>query len=222
VKSQTKTAVQHVAPGPVEERVDRLRSLRERLMDHYLELAVALYEEHEAQLWTKARTHEGGRYENEVGFWEEGVGVKRRMAYQLIAVGEVLVKVDDQAGASKALSGVGLHKLDILVAILRKDPTLATVQKWADLAKTHSREALRENVGQALGRPAKTVGEPGDRFRVYVVNRMPDRNTRELAEEFFEVGARYTKGKNAVGIMIAGFQECLGTWRAHVTEGVGA
>ncbi len=216
MKSQTKTTMQHVAPGPVEERVDRLRSLRERLTDHYLELAVALHEEHEAHLWTKARTHEGGRYESEVGFWEEAVGVKRRTAYQLIAVGGVLAKVGEQAEASKALSGVGQYKLDVLVPILKKEPNLGTVRRWSDLAKTHSRDALREKVGEALGRPAKALGEPGERVRAYVINAMPDKGTRELAEEFFTVGARYTKGENAVGIMIAGFQEALETWRAHL------
>jgi len=222
MKSHTKTAVQPVAPGPVAERVNRLRSLRERLTDHYLGLAVALHEEHDAQLWTKAPAPEGGRYESEEDFWEEAVGVRRRTAYQLIAVGEVLAKVGQQAEASQALSGVGLHKLDVLVPILKKESTMPTLRKWADLAKTHSREALREAVGKALGRPAKAVEEPGERFRAYVINAMPDKNTKELAEEFFTVGARYAASKNAVGIMIAGFQECLGTWRAHVTQEVSA
>ncbi len=222
MKSQTKTAVQHVAPRPVAERVNRLRSLRERLTDHYLELAVALHEEHDAQLWTKAPALGAGRYESEEAFWEEAVGVKRRTAYQLIAVGEVLATVGEREEASRTLSGVGLHKLDVLVLILKKEPTMPTLLKWAELAKTHSREALRDEVGKALGRPAKAADEPGERFRAYVINAMPDQDTKELAEEFFTVGARYTASKNAVGIMIAGFQECLGTWRAHVTHEISA
>jgi hypothetical protein len=70
------------------------------------------------------------------------------------------------------------------------EPTMPTLRKWADLAKTHSREALREEVGKALGRPAKAGDEPGERFRAYVINAMPDQDTKELAEEFFTVGAR--------------------------------
>ncbi len=216
MESETKTAVQPVAPGPVAERVNRLRSLRERLTDHYLELAMALHEEHDAQLWTKARTHEGGRYASEEDFWEEAVGVKRRTAYQLIAVGEVLAKVGEWEEALRTLSGVGMHKLDVLVPILKKEPTMPTLRKWADLAKTHSREALREKVGKALGRPARAVEEPGERFRAYVINAMPDQDTKEIAEEFFKVGARYAASKNAVGILIAGLQEALETWRAHL------
>jgi hypothetical protein len=216
VKSDANTAVQPVAPGPVEERVNRLRSLRERLTDRYLELAVALHEEHDAQLWTKAPVPGGGRYESEEDFWEEAIGVKRRTAYQLIAVGEVLARVGEREAASRTLSGVGLHKLDVLVPILKKEPTMPTLREWADLAKAHSRQALREAVGKALGRPAKTVDEPGERFRAYVINAMPDQDTKELAEEFFVVGARSTASKNAVGIMIAGLQEALATWRAHL------
>jgi len=216
MKSQTKTAVQHVASGPVAERVNRLRSLRERLTDHYLELAVALHEEHDAQLWTRAPAPGAGRYESEEAFWEEAVGVKRRTAYQLIAVGEVLATVGEREEASRTLSGVGLHKLDVLVPILKKESTMPTLRKWADLAKTHSREALREAVGKALGRPARAVEGPGERFRAYVINAMPDNDTKELAEDFFAVGARYTTSKNPVGILIAGLQEALETWRAHL------
>jgi hypothetical protein len=216
VRSEAKIPVQPVAPGPVEERVKRLRSLRERLTDHYLELAVALHEEHTAQLWTKAAAPGGGHYASEEDFWEGAVGVRRRTAYQLIAVGEVLAKVGEREEASRTLSGVGLYKLDVLIPVLRREPTMPTLHEWAELAKTHSREALRERVGKALGRPAKAADEPGERFRAYVINAMPDQDTKELAEEFFSVGARYTPSKNAVGIMIAGLQEALETWRAHL------
>jgi hypothetical protein len=216
MKSGTKTAVQPVAPGPVAERVNRLRSLRERLTDHYLELAMALHEEHDAELWTKAPAPGGGRYESEEGFWEEAVGVKRRTAYQLIAVGKVLATFSEREEASRTLSGIGLYKLDVLVPILKKESTIPRLREWAALAKTHSREALRERVCKALGRPAKPVEEPGERFRAYVINAMPDNDTKELAEDFFAVGARYTTSKNPVGILIAGLQEALETWRAHL------
>jgi hypothetical protein len=207
-----------VAPSPesVQARVRELRELMREMTNRYLALAQALHKAHETELWTKARTHEGGRYENEEAFWEEVIGVKRRTAYQLISVGEVLAKSDDQAEASKALSGIGLHRLDILVPVLKKEPTIATVRHWADLAKALNREALREEVGKALGRPEKVLPEPGQTFRAYVINQMPDKNTKELAEEFFAVGARYTNSENAVGVLIAAFQEALGTWMAHL------
>ncbi len=205
-----------LSPESAQARVRELRELMREMTTRYLALAQALHEAHETELWTKARTHEGGRYESEEAFWEDAIGVKRRTAYQLIAVGEVLAKSDDQAEASKALSGIGLHRLDILMPVLKKEPTTATVQHWADRAKALTREALREEVGKALGRPEKVVQGPGQRFRAYVINQMPDKNTKELAEEFFTVGARYTNSENAVGVLIAAFQEALGTWAAHL------
>lgn len=53
VKSET-VEMQRVALDPVEARVDRLRNLNEHLIDRYLELAVALHAEHEAQLWASS------------------------------------------------------------------------------------------------------------------------------------------------------------------------
>ena len=196
-------------------RVRQLRDLMREMTNQYLALAQALHEAHATALWAQVRTREGGSYESEEAFWEEVIGVKRRTAYQLIAVGEVLAKVDDEAEASKALSGIGLHRLDILVPMLKKEPTTATVQHWADRAKGLTREALREEVGKALGRPEKVVQEPGQRFRAYVINQMPDENTKELAAKFFAEGARFTNNEDAVGILIAAFQEALGTWAAR-------
>jgi hypothetical protein len=210
---ENETAVQPVAR--VEERVSRLRSLHEHLVDRYLDLAVALHEEHVNALWTQAPALGGGHYVDEEQFWEEAVGVKRRTAYQLIAVGGVLAQVAEQAEASTALSGVGMHKLDVIVPVLKKEPTMPVVRKWSDLAKANSRETLREMVNKALGRKEKDADSPGEKFRRYVLNQMPDLDTRALAEAFFEVGALHAESENAVAIMIAGFQECVGTWGAH-------
>src|SRR6266481_356637 len=201
-----------LTPDSVEARVRHLRDLVGEVMNHYLGLAQALHKEHEAQLWTKARPSPGARYRSEEEFWEAAVGVKRRTAYQLIAIGEMLAKVDDQVEASKALSGIGLHRLDILVPMLKKQPTIDMIEHWADVARRLPREALRQEVGKALGRPARVVQEAGDRFRAYVINQMPDKSTKELAEEFFTVGARYTNAENVVGILVAAFQKALETW----------
>jgi len=111
---------------------------------------MALHEEHDAQLWTKAPAPGGGRYESEEGFWEEAVGVKRRTAYQLIAVGKVLATFNEREEASATISGIGLHKLDVLVPILKKESTIPRLREWAALAKTHSREALRKGCARPL------------------------------------------------------------------------
>jgi hypothetical protein len=222
VKPQTNTESNTVAQlDPVGARVLLLRNLNEHMINRYLDLAVALHAEHVNALWTQAPALGGGHYVDEEQFWEEAVGVKRRTAYQLIAVGGVLAQVSAvtgepttpaiQAEAAKALTPVGLHKLDVITPVLKKEPTLPVVQKWSDLAKANSREALREMVAKALGRKLKDEADPGEKFRRYIINAMPDGETRELATEFFEVGERHTKS-NPVGALICAMQEVLVEW----------
>jgi hypothetical protein len=203
-------------------RVGRLRSLNEHLIDRYLELAVALHSEHINALWASATPTGGGRYASEEDFWEGAIGIKRRTAFQLIAVGGVLAQVSEttgepttpaiQAEAAKILTPVGLHKLDVITPVLKKDPTLPVVKRWADLAKKNSRDALRELVAKALGRKLKDEAEPGSRFRAYILNAMPSLERRELAEAFFEAGTRHVGTDNSVGIFIAAMEEVLVEW----------
>ena len=44
---------------------------------------------------------------------------------------------------------------------------------------------------------------------------MPDRESLALARQFFSVGKQHVPTENAVGVVIAAMQECLGTWTSH-------
>ena len=94
--------VQRVAQTPAE-RVARLCQLAGQVAEGYLPLAVALHEEHLAGLWEKARIPAGVQDESEEQFWEEALGLKRRTACQLIAIGRVLTKIGRQDEAREAL-----------------------------------------------------------------------------------------------------------------------
>ncbi len=213
----TTPGVQRVAPD-VQQRVLHLQRLAARVTEGFLALADTLYREHDAALWQTAVTTDGGRYASEEVFWEEGVGVKRRTAYQLIAVGRAISKLTLSADDRDALAAVGLHKLDVLVPVLERRPEAAT--EWIAVARSHSREALRERVGEALGRPVRPAGVPGARFQTFLINAMPDLESRQLAEDFFAAGAAHTGSDNAVGIVVAAMQEALGTWSAGRVDAV--
>jgi hypothetical protein len=213
--------VRHVAQNdPVEKRVDRLRGLLAGLMNNYIALARGLYEEHVAELWTKAPGH----WASEEDFLEESVGIKRRTSFELLAIGAVLAQIAEKEEASKELGAVGMYKLGVLVPVLKSDPTMPTVRRWTELARTHSREALRELVAKALGRKLKDAGAPGERFKTYIIGAMPDGESRELATEFFERGAQVLGNDHPITVLIAAFQECLGTWIVpeKVRDGGGA
>lgn len=59
--------------------------------------------------------------------------------------------------------------------------------------------------------------KPGTRFEQMMEQAMPDYETQMLARQFFSLGKQYIGTRNAVGVMIAAMQECLGTWAAHLT-----
>jgi hypothetical protein len=131
MKTVRGNGVQRVAQAPatVEQRVCRLRELAEQVTGRYLDLAVVLHQEHEAELWTKALAQKGGAYRSEEEFWEEAIGVKRRSAYQMIAIGRVLCKIGVRPDDTKALVGVGLYKMDLLVPVLEREPTPAALER---------------------------------------------------------------------------------------------
>ncbi len=209
--------MQRVAqPADVTPRVDHLRDLARRVASQHLVLADALYAEHVAGLWQYARTPQGDPYEAEEQFWEEAVGVRRRAAYQLIALGRLLSKLRLTAADRTALAAVGLHKMDLLVPILKRQATIRPVRGWIAVAQTCSRKALRERVREALGRPGRPVADHAAHVQAYLVNAMPDLESRDLAAEFFTVGATFTGTDNAVAILIAAMQETLGTWSVHL------
>jgi hypothetical protein len=214
---ETTTAVQRVAQTS-EARVSRLRHLTEDMTERYLSLARALYEEHEAELWTQVRARTGGRYQSEEEFWEEAIGVKRRTAYQLIRIGRILTEIGPEAESQKALVGVGLCKMDVLVPILEREPTVVGLQKWAEVARTNSREALREQVQKALERPIRPPGDPGERFERMMKGAMPDLESRTVAENFFRIGKEHVGSENPVAVVIAGMQECISSWEKPATR----
>jgi hypothetical protein len=100
--------VRHVAQATptVEQRVRRLQALAAQVAERYLALALVIHEEHEVELWTKSRARTGLPYQNEEEFWEEALGVKRRTAYTLLAVGRTLSKLGIKQDGLKALAGV--------------------------------------------------------------------------------------------------------------------
>lgn len=202
----------------VEDRVQQLRSLAGRVAADYLRLAESLYIEHTAELWQDVRTSDGGRYQSEEDFWENELGVRRRTAFQLIAVGRVLDRLTLSAADRVSLSSVGLYKTDTLVPILERQTSTAGARYWIEVAQSNTREDLRTKVNTALDRPPRRRSASGERVRAFVINSMPDLETRELAIEFFDVGSLYTDSPNALAVLIAGLQEALGTWKPHVEE----
>ena len=199
----------------VQGRVDYLHTLATQLVSRYLTLAETMHAEHELELWQRVRTPSGDPYPSEEVFWEHAVGVKRRTGFQLVAVGRMLSRLRLPAADRAALSTVGLHKMDVLVPILSMQTTVDGAREWIAKAHALGRDDLRAAVQNALGRPAHA---PTDRVCRYVINAMPDLTSRELASEFFTVGASVVESKKGLAILIAGMAEAVSTWHTHAGE----
>ena len=203
----------------VQNRVAHLQRLSCQVVEQYLVLAETLYVEHDVGLWQRARTVDGDHYRSEEAFWEEALGIKRRMGFQLVAIGRMLSTLCLPGADRAVLSSVGLHKMDILVPVLERQTTVSDARRWIAIAQTHSREALREQVRHVLGRTARSP-DADQRLQQYVVNAMPDLDSRDLATTFFAVGTTYVGSHNTTAILIAAMQEALSTWTAHLGDGV--
>ena len=214
------TGTQELVPrvaqaSAVNARISRLTRLAQHVVGGYLDLADALYAEHVAGLWQRARTPDGQPFASEESFWEEAVGIRRRTGYRLIALGRMLATLKLSTLDRAALAAVGLHKMDTLIPILEQQTSVRDAREWIDRAQAHSRQDLRQLVGSALGRPTPLTVSPGTRVENYLLNAMPDLETRQLATEFFQIGTSYVGSDNALAIIIAAMQEALGTWQAH-------
>ena len=222
------TSGRPVAPTPVQRvalrhavdyRVQCLRALSEHVSTDSLLFAEALFHEHGADLWQRARTPDGQGYPSEEQFWEHALGLKRRTGFQLLARGKTLAALALPPSDRAALAAIGLYRFDVVAPVLLKEATVESTRRWVAAARTLSRDELRTQVNQTLGRPTR-ARSMSQRLQQYVVGAMPDVDSRALAEDFFTTGATYVGSDNAVAIVIAAMQEALGTWHAHAESRV--
>ena len=83
-------------------------------------------------------------------------------------------------------------------------------------------ESFRAYIEQILVPTLHPERSQDQRLRTYVINAMPDLESRTLADRFFTVGADYARSDSAIAILIAALQEALGTWEAHTSDGEAA
>ena len=198
----------------VDERVQRLRALAAQVTTDALTFAELLLREHEADLWQRARTPDAGHYPSEETFWEDALGIRRRTGFQCLRRGKTLAALQLPPEERAALASVGLHKFDVIAPVLMKERTVEAARHWTAKAHELDRDQLRDAVNHALGRPTRSRSG-SQRLRDYIVNAMPDVESREVVEAFFVSGATYVESASAIAILLAGMAEALSTRHAH-------
>ena len=199
-----------------------LRALARRRARDWLAEAELCWEVHRDGHWSKATGADGRAYPSEEAYWEDVLQVDSwRSVTRRLQIGEVLEHAGDpdRVKLRDSLWGIGIAKAAILAPLFdqlaRDDRLLIEWPFWMSVAMELRADALQRRVSDALGHKARGMGEPGHRFRTAIINAMPDLDTRQLAEEFFRVGARVVEGANPVRVQVAAMQECLAEWSAR-------
>ena len=116
----------------------------------------------------------------------------------------------EAAQARLALAHIGPSKASIIAPAIERG---GDWKAWTAEAEATNEESLQAQVSERLGlKPRGTVLAPGETVYRYLLNHMPDEESRELLEQFCRAGRKKTESENFMGILIASWQECLSEW----------
>src|SRR3989442_6775525 len=141
------------------------------------------------------------------------------MAYKRLTIGRILWRFGDaeRAAVRAGMATVGLAKASIVTPAIER---FGEWRAWLDTASQLSAVLLQAQVSAALQAlpPGREPSPPGERFRRAVLSAMPDIESMELVEHFFEVGRHVVDTANSIGIFLAGCRECLADWEVVLAQ----
>ena len=211
-------AVQRIALAEdVARRVDHLRALAGRVASSYLDLADALFVGHADGLWQRARSAADQRYPKRRGFlgrrrWTQAAERLSTRGHRQDADEPRAARRRPDRACGRRVAQVG----HVGAGGWSRHQQPDAVRTWTAMARTETRAVLRERVRVALGWSRRPRSDASARFQSFLIDAMPDLETRTLATEFFAVGETYVGSNNATAIVIAAMEEALGTWMAHL------
>lgn len=182
-----------------------LRALRGRINADLALLAEYAYEAHVRGYWSVVKDEVGRPYLSESEFFERVLGLGAfRSIYRYIAAGRLITSVPpaERDEIRRAVSDIGVSKIAILAPVVARAPEER--EQWFDRARHESVEDLQRHVTAAVGgEPRGEALAPGERFRAYLLNAMPDLESREALERCFRLGRRAVESDHPVAIFLA-------------------
>ena len=204
-------------PGAV---VAALRQLARRAGSDLILVAILSWEAHDGAYWSTVPRPSGEAYLTEEEFFTDVLQVLSwRTALKRIALGRALAALPegDRERRAQELTEVGVARATILVPVLEQavgQPK--AIEAWIDRARDLSKDDLQRAVSESLGVRAPGGGPPADRVLLALRSAMPDLEARELLEDFLRAGRQVAETDSTVGVLLAGFRECLGAWLPKV------
>jgi len=203
--------------------VQTLRQLSRRAGRDVVLLARLSHEAHDQGYWSKVPRADGTPYLSEADFFEDVLAIASwRTAMKRVALGRALAVVPpaERDQIAERLGNLGAAKATILVPALEAAERPEDMAEWVERAAGLTSDALQREVSTALGAvPRGTRRAEGDRVAAFLRSVMPDPESVEVWEEFLRVGKRAVGTESTIGVLIAAFQEALGSWSGRAAPG---
>lgn len=176
-------------------------------MNHcHMEAAEVYWRIVNEKLWERRGYADGPQY------FEDRIGIAYRTAQRAVAIWEAhlaLPEGDQRIAARSALEQIGVHRAAIIAPAIKEQPT--EWQKWTETARTHSQEALQEQVTNARGIPSKSSRHSDDRMYHAFLNQVPP-DAREEFEEIFRAGSALAETKDFIVVTILAYRDAKANW----------
>ena len=197
-----------------------LQALRARVEPDRVLACELAWEVHARGYWSQLRRSNGSPYETEEAYFREVLGLASwRTAYKRLAIGRMLWSFGEaeRAAIRAAIATLGLAKASIVTPAIER---FGEWRAWLDRASQLSAVLLQAQVSAALDAlpRGREPSPPGEQFRRAVLSAMPDIESMELVEHFFEVGRHVVDTANPIGIFLAGCRECLADWEVALAQ----
>jgi len=206
-------------PGAV---VHALRQLSKRAGRDLVLIARLAHEAHAKSYWSLVTRKSGEPYLSEEEFFNDVMDMASwRTALRRVALGRAIAALPggEREQIAEKLADLGISRASVLAPVLERHVgELEVIVQWLDRAATVPAEDLQKVVTDALATEPRQPGEPVDRVAGYLRSVMPSLEAREVLDEFLRLGRRVTENGTTIGILIAAFQECIGSWSAKETR----
>jgi hypothetical protein len=184
------------------------QQVTQRMNHCHMEAAEIYWRVVREKLWERRGYADGPQY------FEERVGIQYRTAQRAVAIWEAhlaLPEGEERIAAKQALESIGVHRAAIIAPVIKEQPL--EWQKWTETARTHSQEALQEQVTRARGIPSKSSPHSDDRMYHAFLNQVPP-DAREEFEEIFRAGSALSETKDFVVVTILAYKDAKMNWLA--------
>ena len=181
-----------------------LLQLRRRVESDLVQVCLLASEIHDRGHWSKVRRADGRAYESEEAYFLETLGVASfRSAAKRIAIGRLIQALTEgeREPVAQALADLGIAKATVLLPALEGADAVER-ERWFGEARRLPVADLQAAVSKSVGAKARGMTPRSERFLRFLIEAMPDIETREMVSDVFRRASRLAESDNPIRIFI--------------------